>query len=145
MVAIAAADRELITRTRQRGQAVWKVVLWICHWLWMGYLCFWLRFMWRRSREARRLVREGLGRARPHPSEEKKAESLPVDSISPQPSTINRYLGHDGRDHWVELGCDLLYKLRQMAVEKEARNALLLYAATHFLLLTVAFRLLADW
>src|SRR5581483_10265270 len=39
----------------------WKVILWVSHWLWLGYLCFWLWFVWRRSREARRLMREGLG------------------------------------------------------------------------------------
>ncbi|HKQ08486.1 MAG TPA: outer membrane protein assembly factor BamD [Blastocatellia bacterium] len=125
-------------------QAIWKAVLWVCHWLWLGYLCFWLRFMWRRSREARRLMREGLGRCRERPAVEKGDTSL-VDSITPQAAAFNQYLGHDWRDHFLKLTYDLLYKLRQMAMEKNARHVLLLYAATHWMLAVIAIKLLADW
>jgi hypothetical protein len=68
-----------------------------------------------------------------------------VDSITPQPSVINQYLGQDWRDQFLKLGYDLLYKLRQMALEKNARHALLLYAATHFMLMVITFKLLAAW
>lgn len=125
-------------------QAIWKAVLWVCHWLWLGYLCFWLRFMWRRSREARRLMREGLGRCRERPAVEKGDTSL-VDSITPQAAAFNQYLGHDWRDHFLKLTYDLLYKLRQMAEEKNARHVLLLYAATHWMLAVIAIKLFADW
>lgn len=125
-------------------QAIWKAVLWLCHWLWLGYLCFWLRFVWRRSREARSLVRDGLARYEPRPAADNAGTPL-IDSITPQPSAIHRYLGHDWRDQLLKRGYDLLYKVRQMALEKNARHALLLLAATHFMLIIITFKLLADW
>ncbi|MEN3332891.1 MAG: Outer rane lipoprotein [Blastocatellia bacterium] len=141
---LANAVNSVLNTINAIFQAIWKAVLWICHWLWMGYLCFWLRFVWRRSREARHLVREGLARCQPRPVAAKGDTSL-VDSITPQPSMMNQYLGQDWRDHFLKRGYDLLYKLRQMAMEKNARHALLLYAATHWMLMVITFKLLADW
>ena len=100
--------------------------------------------MWRRSREARRLMREGLARCRQRPAVEKGDTTL-VDSITPQLLVLNQYLGHDWRDHFLKLTYDLLYKLRQMALEQNARHVLLLYIATHWMLMVIAFKLLADW
>jgi hypothetical protein len=122
----------------------WKAILWVCHWLWLGYLYLWLRFVWRRSREARCLMREGLARCRERPVVERGDTSL-VESITPQRSVLNPYLGHDWRDHFLKLAGDLLYKLRQMAMDQYARRVLLLYVATHWLLIVITFRLLADW
>ncbi|HJQ22731.1 MAG TPA: outer membrane protein assembly factor BamD [Blastocatellia bacterium] len=124
--------------------ASWKVILWVGHWLWLGYLCFWLWFVWRRSRDARRLMREGLARCRERPADEKGDTSL-VDSITPQLAVLNQYLGHDWRDRFLKLSYDWLYKLRQMAREPNARRVLLLVAATHWVLVVIAFKLLADW
>jgi hypothetical protein len=83
------------------------------------------------------LCAKGWGAAR-------RAPSL-RGSITPQPSVMNQYLGQDWRDHFLKHGYDLLYKLRQMALEKNARHALLFYAATHFMLMVITFKLLADW
>jgi hypothetical protein len=104
----------------------------------------WLWFLWRRAGEARTLLEDALAQCNPRPIEECGNSHLAV-SNNVVSATLDKYLGHDLRDRWLESGRELTYKLRQVAEQRRGPALIALYAATHGLFAVLLLRLLVNW
>lgn len=124
--------------------AVVAVVLWLGHWLWVLALCCWLWFLWRRTREARALMREALAGCKARPAEE-QLNPAALLGICPAGSVLARYMNRDVRDRWLEGVYDLEYRLSQVARSKRGISVLAFYLASHGLFAVLLFRLLVNW
>lgn len=117
---------------------------WVGHWLWILAMIGWLWFLWRRAGEARTLMEETLAQCKPRPIEERGNSHLSVGS-NVVSATLDKYLGHDLRDRWLESSRDLTYKLRQVAEQRRGRMLIALYATTHGLFAVLLMRLALNW
>jgi len=117
---------------------------WVAHWLWILAMIGWLWFLWRRAGEARTLMEETLAQCNSRPIEERGNSHLAVSS-NVVSATLNKYLGHDLRDQWLESGRDLTHKLSQVAKQRRGRALIAFYAATHGLFTVLLLRLLVNW
>ncbi len=129
---------------KQACLAVVAALGWVAHWLWILAMIGWLWFLWRRAGEARTLMEEALAQCRPRPVEERGNSHLAV-SNNVVSATLDKYLGHDLRDRWLESGRELTYKLRQVAEQRRGPALIALYAATHGLFAVLLLRLLVNW
>ncbi|HLF85140.1 MAG TPA: hypothetical protein VI837_13275 [Blastocatellia bacterium] len=117
---------------------------WVAHWLWVLAMIGWLWFLWRRAGEARTLMDEALAQSKSRPIEERGNSHLAVSS-NVVSATLDKYIGHDLRDRWLESGRDFTYKLRQTVEQRRGRALIALYAATHGLFAVLLMRLALNW
>jgi len=129
---------------KQGWLAIVAAVGWVAHWLWIAAMIGWLWFLWRRAREARTLMEEALAQCKARPIEESGNSHLAVSS-NVVSATLDKYLGHDLRDKWLESGREVCYKLRQVAEQQRGRALIALYAATHGLFAVLLMRLVLNW
>ena len=118
-------------------------VSWVFHWLWILAMSGWLWFLWRRALDARALMNEALDRCQSRPAEERGNAHLMIGT-NVVSATLDKYLGHDLRDKWLESGRDLGYKLRQIAGDRRGWSLIAFYAATHGLFAGLLLRLLVN-
>lgn len=129
---------------KQACFAIVAALGWVAHWLWILAMIGWLWFLWRRAGEARTLLEEAIAQCKPRPIEECGNSHLAV-SNNVVSATLDKYLGHDIRDRWLESGRELTYKLRQVAEQRRGPPIIALYAATHGLFAFLLLRLLVNW
>ena len=129
---------------KQGWLAIVAAVGWVAHWLWILTMIGWLWFLWRRACEARTLMEEALAQCKSRPIEECGNSHLAVSSNLVS-ATLDKYLGHDLRDRWLESGRELCYKLRQIAEQQRGRALIALYTATHGLFAGLLMRLVLNW
>jgi hypothetical protein len=127
---------------KQAWLATVAITGWVLHWIWrlMMIGCLW--FLWRRARRARTLMRAALAECNERPIDEFTA-SLTVSSNASS-TTLEKYLGHDLRDQWIEAGRDLVYKLKQVA-QRHGNGLIFRYAITHLLFAVLLMRLILNW
>jgi TolA-binding protein len=136
------ADVEYIL---QRGWfAVVTAANWVAHLFWILAMIGWLWFLWRRAAEARILMEEALAQCKSRPIEERGNSHLAVSSNIVS-ATLDKYLGHDLRDQWLEAGRDLGYKLSQVGSQRRGRALIAFYTATHGMFAVLAMRLALNW
>lgn len=138
----ALTDLEYLLK--QGWLAIVAAVGWVSHWLWILAMICWLWFLWRRAGEARTLMEEALAQCESRPIEERGNSHLAV-SNNVVSATLDKYLGHDLRDRWLESGRELTHKLRQVAEQRRGRALIALYAATHGLFAVLLIRLALNW
>jgi outer membrane protein assembly factor BamD (BamD/ComL family) len=125
-------------------QTIVAAVTRILHWTWILAIACWLRFLWRRAREARALMNEALAQCKPRPEEVKGTAHITV-APGVVLGTLDKYLGHDLRDKVLESGRDTLHKLRQLCSDRRGRSLVAFYAATHGLFAGLLLRLILNW
>ena len=119
-------------------------VSWALHWLWVLAMCGWLHFLWRRSREARSLMRESLAGCKTRPPDERSNSNVLLE-VTPSVSVLKRFLHQDVRAEWLEAAYDLEYKVRQLIGDKRGISVVAFYLASHGLFAVLLIRLLANW
>lgn len=129
---------------KQGWLTIVAVIEWVAHWLWILAMCGWLWFLWRRANEARCFMAEALAQCAARPFEERGNSHLAVSS-NVVSATLNKYLGHDLRDQWLERGRDLSYKLNQLGKQRRGRALIAFYGATHGLFAVLVIRLVLNW
>jgi hypothetical protein len=117
---------------------------WVFHWLWVVAMCGWVWFLWRRTREARELMRESLAGCNRRPAEE-RSNSHGLLEVTTSASVLNRFLHNDLRAEWLENVYDLEYKLRQVLQDKQGLSVVGFYLASHGMFALLLVRLLVNW